>query len=100
MKFVNYKVIKSYSIFHTQIRENMAEAIKFVYVMIIFFSLFLVAMNVDGAAFIMCTQDSDCPKDMCSSLSMNPKCHMFEEDDYFPDPLCICARVMPLFPSP
>jgi hypothetical protein len=38
---------------------------------------------------------------MCAPFSMNPKCHMFEDDDYFPEPLCICAGVMPpLFPTP
>jgi hypothetical protein len=48
MNFANYKMVKSYSIFYIQIGENRVKVMNFVYVMIIFFSLFLATMNVDG----------------------------------------------------
>ncbi|CAJ2657429.1 unnamed protein product [Trifolium pratense] len=70
----------------------MVEAIKFVYVMVIFISLFLVAMNVD--AFIKCTQDSDCPKSRCSS-DTKAKCYAFKTL-LFPDSFCICDGEMSL----
>ncbi|AES98519.1 Nodule Cysteine-Rich (NCR) secreted peptide [Medicago truncatula] len=40
----------------------MAKIIKFVYVLAIFFSLFLVAKNVNGWT---CVEDSDCPANIC-----------------------------------
>ncbi|RHN61123.1 putative Late nodulin [Medicago truncatula] len=59
-----------------QMTENIVEAFKSVYVMIIFLSLFLLSTNIDAE----CYQDSDCPEDMCSYLA-KPTC-IFTE--YFP----------------
>ncbi|AES88886.1 Nodule Cysteine-Rich (NCR) secreted peptide [Medicago truncatula] len=44
--------------------ESMIKDVKFVYVMIIFLSLFLVAMSID---------DSHCPHDICP-FHLKPKC--------------------------
>ncbi|AES78786.1 putative Late nodulin [Medicago truncatula] len=49
----------------------MVKILKFIYVMIIFLSLFLVATNVN--AINKCSQDSHCPKDMCKKPS-KPRC--------------------------
>jgi len=45
MGFINYKVIKPYSISYLQRGKNMSQIVKFFYVKVIFLSLFLVAMN-------------------------------------------------------
>ncbi|CAJ2640544.1 unnamed protein product [Trifolium pratense] len=73
----------------------MAEAIKIVYVIIIFFSLFLIAMNVD--ALIKCTHVSDCPNEISTCAgAMEVKCHAFNSL-LFPDPVCVCSGEMSLF---
>ncbi|CAL5189398.1 unnamed protein product [Lathyrus oleraceus] len=41
----------------------MAAIFNFVYLIILFFSLYLAAMNVNAA--IRCKTDSDCPQNMC-----------------------------------
>ncbi|CAJ2639513.1 unnamed protein product [Trifolium pratense] len=51
----------------------MTEFIKFVCILIIFFSLLFIATNVE-ATFFKCITDSDCPKDMCPDPRMKPKC--------------------------
>jgi len=53
MNFIHYKIIKSYSLCYMKIGNNMATIFKIVYVMILFLSLFLVAMNVDGKSFFI-----------------------------------------------
>ncbi|AES60463.2 putative Late nodulin [Medicago truncatula] len=50
----------------------MTEIVKFIYLMIIFLSLFIVAMNVDGFTFsILCQVNSDCLGEIC----LPPKTH-------------------------
>jgi len=44
---------KSYSIFYMQRENNMAKTIKFVYPMILFLSLFIVAKEVHGEPFFL-----------------------------------------------
>jgi len=46
--FINYKVIKPYSIWYMQMTKNMIEACKSVYIMVIFLSVFLLSTNIDG----------------------------------------------------
>ncbi|KEH29891.1 putative Late nodulin [Medicago truncatula] len=70
----------------------MVKVFKFTYLMIIFFSLFLVAMNVD--AVIECNQHSDCPKDMCQ-FHLKPNCILMKVrlSNFFPnfyDGICGC----------
>nr|QQO74626.1 nodule-specific cysteine-rich peptide G10 [Pisum sativum] len=62
--------------------KNMFTMIKFVYIMILFFSLFLVVLNVE-AANIPCDSDQDCPKNMCSVFAYKPMCYLAK---------CICVR--------
>ncbi|AES98482.1 putative Late nodulin [Medicago truncatula] len=45
----------------------MDEILKFVYTLIIFFSLFFAANNVD-ANIMNCQSTFDCPRDMCSHI--------------------------------
>ncbi|KEH16264.1 putative Late nodulin [Medicago truncatula] len=49
----------------------MVEIVKFIYVMIIFFSLFLVVTKVD--AVYWCFDNSDCPQHLCHELII-PRC--------------------------
>jgi hypothetical protein len=48
INFINYVVIK---LFVIQKGVNMAEIVKYIYVIIIFLSLFLVATNIEGKPF-------------------------------------------------
>ncbi|AES69038.1 putative Late nodulin [Medicago truncatula] len=58
----------------------MTEILKFVCVMIIFLSSFIVSQNIDSGGNRRCFRDSDCPKNMCPSylvvkcLRSNCKC--------------------------
>jgi hypothetical protein len=52
LNLIHYKVMKSYSIFYIEIK-NMFKTLKFVYAVILFFSVFLVAMNVGGNLFFI-----------------------------------------------
>lgn len=65
MKFIHYKVNKSYPIFSTQRGKNMAKTLKFVYVMILFLSIFYILIVCDSNTFGMdhpCKTDKDCPR--------------------------------------
>jgi len=48
MSFTHYKVIKLYTLSHEKREKKMANTLKFVYVTILFTSLFLFAKNVVG----------------------------------------------------
>ncbi|AES97861.1 Nodule Cysteine-Rich (NCR) secreted peptide [Medicago truncatula] len=51
----------------------MTSFLKFVYIMVLFLSLFLIATDVK--AFLKCDSDLDCPPKMCySHLSFVPLC--------------------------
>ncbi|KEH41479.1 putative Late nodulin [Medicago truncatula] len=51
----------------------MAEIVKYVYVIIIFLSLFLVAMNIEGK-FHRCFKDSECLNLLYCRTPLKPKC--------------------------
>nr|ABS31392.1 nodule-specific cysteine-rich peptide 93 [Medicago truncatula] len=51
---------------------NMAKIVKYVYVIIIFLSLFLVATKIEGY-YYKCFKDSDCVKLLCR-IPLRPKC--------------------------
>ncbi|KAL5077152.1 hypothetical protein RYX36_016136, partial [Vicia faba] len=55
-----------------QMGRNMIESVKFVYIIIICFSLYLVAIDVEGWRE-RCFRDSDCPRDKCR-IPLIPKC--------------------------
>ncbi|CAJ2639615.1 unnamed protein product [Trifolium pratense] len=57
----------------------MAEIVKFIYVIIIFFSLLLVSMEVDG-----CTGDIECKRKMWCPSPSKPMCLY---------PMCVCAII-------
>ncbi|RHN78713.1 putative Late nodulin [Medicago truncatula] len=63
ISFINHKFIKTYSISYIERGENMTEIVKFVNLMIILLSVFIVAMNVD--AFEICGSNSDCLWEKC-----------------------------------
>lgn len=48
MNFIDYKETKSHSSVYLHRKDNMAEILKFIYVMIIFLFLFLVRTGVGG----------------------------------------------------
>jgi hypothetical protein len=50
MRFINYKVIKSFVTYNTM-GKNMHEILKFVYFMSIFLFIFLDSMNINGKPF-------------------------------------------------
>nr|QQO74673.1 nodule-specific cysteine-rich peptide L05 [Lens culinaris] len=63
MKFIHYKETKSYSSVYLQRENNMAKIHKFVYVLVIFLSLFLFAMGgvaMGGVGYPECFIDEDC----------------------------------------
>ncbi|RHN45516.1 putative Late nodulin [Medicago truncatula] len=67
----------------------MAEIVKFVYVMIIFLSLFLVSIHIN--ALNECTQDYDCPIEMCP-FPFQPKCIMLKNLSIFSNSgICSCT---------
>jgi len=51
MGFIYYEVIKLFSIYYGQKEKNMTSFLKFVYIMVIFLSLFLFATDVKGMLF-------------------------------------------------
>ncbi|KEH41254.1 Nodule Cysteine-Rich (NCR) secreted peptide [Medicago truncatula] len=51
----------------------MVEIVKYVYVIIIFLSLFLVATNIEGK-FQKCCKDSDCLDLLYCRTPLKPKC--------------------------
>jgi len=56
MGFMNHKLIKPHSISYMQKEERMAKIVNFDYAMIIFISLFVVAMNIDRKPFFYHSQ--------------------------------------------
>ncbi|CAJ2673605.1 unnamed protein product [Trifolium pratense] len=65
----------------------MAKAMKFIYAIIIFISIFIIATNVH--AFNECSEDDDCPKAMCfkgyvAKCINNSRCACVDEDDDLP----------------
>jgi len=63
MKFIHYKVNKLYPIFSMQRGKNMAKTLMFVYVMILFLSIFYILIVCDSNTFGMyrlCITDKDC----------------------------------------
>jgi hypothetical protein len=52
MRFINYKVIKSFVTYNTM-GKNMHEILKFVYFMSIFLFIFLDSMNINGKPFFL-----------------------------------------------
>ncbi|RHN45412.1 putative Late nodulin [Medicago truncatula] len=66
--------------------NNMYEVVKFVYVMIIIFSPFHVAMNFEP--FIRCLSANDCPNDMCE-LPQKPMCLIYSYETLTAGK-CIC----------
>nr|QQO74661.1 nodule-specific cysteine-rich peptide G45 [Pisum sativum] len=73
MNFKHYKGVKQNYICCMQRDTNMTETFKFIYVIILFLTLFLVAKTVDE--FFYCEKDFACPpilflKHMC----MNNRC--------------------------
>ncbi|KEH42157.1 putative Late nodulin [Medicago truncatula] len=67
----------------------MAQIVKLVYVMIIFISLFFVAINVDAIPFRVCFHNRDCPRNMC--LPSIPYCRFREKNVRFGSPLGLCS---------
>nr|QQO74677.1 nodule-specific cysteine-rich peptide L09 [Lens culinaris] len=61
---MHYKIVIKFHSLIQQIKNNMAAILKFVYIITLFFSLFIAAMNVN-AAKIKCKTPFDCPKFMC-----------------------------------
>nr|QQO74646.1 nodule-specific cysteine-rich peptide G30 [Pisum sativum] len=53
--------------------RNMVESVKFVYIMIIFLSLFIVSMSYK--TILQCVVSDDCPKELCLS-GMVVKCKL------------------------
>ncbi|RHN51989.1 putative Late nodulin [Medicago truncatula] len=57
MTFLLIKLLKRFCLLHSN-DNNMAKIFMFVYVLIIFLSLFMVEANIPGAR---CATDEDCP---------------------------------------
>ncbi|CAL5212070.1 unnamed protein product [Lathyrus oleraceus] len=67
--------------------ENMGKVVKFLYVIIIFLSLILVAVNVED---IDCSKKFDCPNDMCL-YPLRAKCYFSGKLGGFLRGKCGCA---------
>ncbi|RHN73981.1 putative Late nodulin [Medicago truncatula] len=63
--------------------RNMADIVKFIYVIIIFLSIFFFATNLEAGP--ICLEDFDCPKSMCWP-SFKPRCS---------NGWCVCDKIMP-----
>ncbi|RHN40762.1 putative Late nodulin [Medicago truncatula] len=81
MRFINYKAIKG---------KNMAQFSKLFYVIIIFLSLFLVAMSADHQ--FECTTDHDCREVECFLDTLVAKCFVsFVLGRFLSKGICSCV---------